>query len=65
MGGLSFQRHHLQGRIEGSVDKLRRSRQLIRKAQQAADPKKKIGPTSPSTPAAPVAVKRKRRILGG
>ncbi|CAI9089398.1 OLC1v1023964C1 [Oldenlandia corymbosa var. corymbosa] len=65
MGGLSFQRHRLQGRIEGSVEKLRAEQEkLIRKAQKAAYPKKKIGAsTSPSTPAAPVAVKRKRRIL--
>ncbi|XP_027063763.1 uncharacterized protein [Coffea arabica] len=58
MGGLSFTRHRLQGRIEGNVKKLRAEREkLFKKAQ------KEKGSGSPVTPPAPVAVKRRRRML--
>ena len=37
MGGLSFNRHRLQGRIEGSIKKLRAERErLVRKAKKTA-----------------------------
>ena len=68
MGGLSFKRLRLQGRIEGSVTKLRKEREKFFKTQSkqvssspatlGADHKKRGSSDSP--PSAPVAVKRRR-----
>ncbi|KAG6407052.1 hypothetical protein SASPL_130034 [Salvia splendens] len=73
MGGLNVKRHRLQGRIEGSVEKLRAQKEQIFK--RTPIPKKsaakltaeeeihvEIG-RSPSPPRAPVAIKR-RRVVG-
>lgn len=57
MGGLSFKRLRLQGRIEGSVTKLRKEREKLFKSQ--ADHTKTASSSVPSPPA-PVAVKRRR-----
>ncbi|PIN08705.1 hypothetical protein CDL12_18717 [Handroanthus impetiginosus] len=77
MGGLSFTRHRLQGRIEGKVEKLRAQReQIFKKSQKqqkvskgstASRPNKdknssKVSET-PSPPPVPVAIKR-RRVVG-
>ncbi|KAI3732194.1 hypothetical protein L1987_63393 [Smallanthus sonchifolius] len=82
MGGLSFQRHRLQGRIEGNVEKLRNQIEKSEKMKESLSPKskkkkivsksvehsgkkkKKTADLSPSPPAAPFAIKRKRRYLG-
>lgn len=70
MGGLNFQRHRLQGRIEGNVKKLRAEREKILKAQGSNLTTRRVNKTdfnegsSPVTPAAPVAVKRRRRLVG-
>lgn len=71
MGGLSFQRHRLQGRIEGNVNKLRAEREKILKSQGSNfTPRRGANKTgfneggSPVTPAAPIAVKRRRRLVG-
>ncbi|CAH9074833.1 unnamed protein product [Cuscuta epithymum] len=55
MGGLSFKRHRLQGRIEGNISKLR----------EAAEEEKvhHRNKSSPSPPPAPLALKRKRRLI--
>lgn len=68
MGGLSFKRHRLQGRIEGNVIKLRAQREMsFKKSHNSAvshPEKSKNGRTpSPSPPPAPVANKR-RRVVG-
>lgn len=63
MGGLNFKRHRLQGRIEGNVEKLRAEREKLFKKAQKGKPTKKSASASPVTPPAPVAVKRKRRML--
>lgn len=57
MGGLSFKRLRLQGRIEGSVAKLRKQREKFIKTQNKQSPQKG---SSVSPPPAPVAVKRRR-----
>ncbi|KAI3457242.1 hypothetical protein Pfo_013905 [Paulownia fortunei] len=77
MGGLSFKRHRLQGRIEGNVEKLRAQREIIFKkspkqqkcvkGSTASRPDKdknnsRVSKT-PSPPPPPVAIKR-RRIVG-
>ncbi|XP_052207912.1 uncharacterized protein LOC127811782 [Diospyros lotus] len=73
MGGLSFKRLRLQGRIEGRVDKLRKEREKIQKKRAARD---QIGGSgkdlvdgdeeekdlSPPPPPAPMAVKRRRFV---
>ncbi|KAK2651118.1 hypothetical protein Ddye_018607 [Dipteronia dyeriana] len=68
MGGLNFKRLRLQGRIEGSVSKLRKEHEKLLKTQAkqisndptplTADHKKRGSSTSP--PPAPLAVKRRR-----
>ncbi|KAJ0054014.1 hypothetical protein Pint_02252 [Pistacia integerrima] len=55
MGGLSFKRLRLQGRIEGSVSKLRKERE---KNDSGTNNKKRAASVSP--PPAPVAVKKRR-----
>ncbi|KAL3509360.1 hypothetical protein ACH5RR_028761 [Cinchona calisaya] len=62
MGGLSFKRHRLQGRIEGNVKKLRAEREEFFKKSQEGNVGKN-GRVSPSPPPAPVAVKRRRRMV--
>lgn len=71
MGGLSFQRHRLQGRIEGNVNKLRAEREKILKSRGSNfTTRRVVNKTgineggSPVTPAAPVVVKRRRRLVG-
>ncbi|KDO53905.1 hypothetical protein CISIN_1g037255mg [Citrus sinensis] len=59
MGGLSFSRLRLQGRIEGSVTKLRIEREKFRKTQIKHSPRKG---SSVSPPPAPAAVKRRRLL---
>lgn len=68
MGGLSFKRYRLQGRIEGNVNKLRAQREkMFNKSHNSAvshSEKSKNGRTpSPSPPPAPMANKR-RRVVG-
>ncbi|KAL2476753.1 hypothetical protein Adt_37489 [Abeliophyllum distichum] len=58
MGGLSFQRHRLQGRIEGNVKKLHAQHKESQKQNLV-----KNCAVSPSSPQAPVANKR-RRVVG-
>ncbi|XP_057976564.1 uncharacterized protein LOC131163810 [Malania oleifera] len=62
MGGLSFTRHRLQGRIEGNIKKLRAQRDEITKSRtptaEDSVPRKKAA--SDLTPSAPVAVKKRR-----
>ncbi|XP_047940914.1 uncharacterized protein LOC125188198 [Salvia hispanica] len=66
MGGLSVHRRRLQGRIEGSVERLRAQRDQI--STRSPIPTKsgtksaEIG-ASPSPPRAPAAIKR-RRVVG-
>ncbi|KAK4761166.1 hypothetical protein SAY87_006059 [Trapa incisa] len=70
MGGLSFNRLRLQGRIEGNVEKLRIQRQKLAKkhARSSVSPisgkgrrasTKKAPPSSLSPPPAPIASKRR------
>ncbi|GER53324.1 sister chromatid cohesion protein PDS5 homolog B [Striga asiatica] len=73
MGGLSFKRHRLQGRIEGKVERLRTQREQISKKSAGDSPAVKSGKKggtsrvrnspSPSPPPPPVALKR-RRVVG-
>lgn len=74
MGGLSFKRHRLQGRIEGKIERLRAQRETIfKKSQKQKKPVKGSSTASrvhndqisktPSPPPAPVAIKR-RRVIG-
>ncbi|KAK4438653.1 hypothetical protein Salat_0199800 [Sesamum alatum] len=77
MGGLSFKRHRLQGRIEGKVEKLRAQRESVFKKSQKQQKSAKGSIASqpdmdkngsrisstPSPPPAPVAIKR-RRVVG-
>ena len=56
-GGLNFTRLRLQGRIEGSVDKLRAQ---LEDSSPGDSEKKRSG--FDSSPAAPVAVKRRRYV---
>lgn len=78
MGGLNSTRLRLQGRIEGSVIKLRaeRERSIVKRNMQSEinqisnKPSKRSSPLplpslSPSPPPAPLAIKRRRRILVG
>ncbi|PWA35506.1 hypothetical protein CTI12_AA608860 [Artemisia annua] len=53
MGGLSFNRHRLQGRIEGDIDKIRNHIETNIKKRE-----------DPGVPPAPIANKRKRRFVG-
>ncbi|XP_004487277.1 uncharacterized protein [Cicer arietinum] len=69
MGGLSFKRLRLQGKIEGNVEKLRNQREKTFKAQAhtlspSSDlPRSKTSPShSPSPPPAPIASKRRRLV---
>ncbi|KAM7503456.1 hypothetical protein LguiB_002360 [Lonicera macranthoides] len=62
MGGLNVKRHRLQGRIEGSVKKLRAEHEKSEKGLAPPGTVRSASP-SPSPPPAPVAVKR-RRVLG-
>ncbi|KAK4344657.1 hypothetical protein RND71_034833 [Anisodus tanguticus] len=61
MGGLSFKRLRLQGRIEGNINKLRAEHEKIDKK---AAKKKSLSPVhvSPSPPA-PLNLKRKMRLI--
>ncbi|KAL0362387.1 UNVERIFIED_CONTAM: hypothetical protein Scaly_1193900 [Sesamum calycinum] len=77
MGGLSFKRHRLQGRIEGKVEKLRAQRESVFKKSPKQQKYAKVSIASrpdaekngsrisntPSPPPAPVAIKR-RRVVG-
>lgn len=65
MGGLSFKRHRLQGRIEGNISKLRAEHEKQIKKLKKISPSKSSSPGfySPSPPPAPIAVKRKRRLI--
>ncbi|KAK6142627.1 hypothetical protein DH2020_022975 [Rehmannia glutinosa] len=77
MGGLSFTRLRLQGRIEGNVNKLRVQRENIfkksQKQQRSVDASTVSGPNkdknsrrvvqTPSPPPAPKVIKR-RRVVG-
>ncbi|KAJ9170951.1 hypothetical protein P3X46_019010 [Hevea brasiliensis] len=76
MGGLSFKRLRLQGRIEGNVNKLRKHREKLAKLQVSNSPKVSRGPLpggvkaknennrkrvgSDSPPPAPMVTKRRR-----
>ncbi|KAH7861758.1 hypothetical protein Vadar_030431 [Vaccinium darrowii] len=73
MGGLSFKRFRLQGRIEGNVNKLRSQREKSLKkrnkiagltADKILDPddeeEEEVKDLSPSPPPAPIATKRRR-----
>ncbi|XP_059664274.1 uncharacterized protein LOC132310049 [Cornus florida] len=67
MGGLSFQRHRLQGRIEGNIKRLRAQREKFHKkrmqtATTTTDQIKGSASKSvtPSPPPAPIAAKRRR-----
>ncbi|KAK6919072.1 hypothetical protein RJ641_017494 [Dillenia turbinata] len=64
MGGLSFKRHRLQGRIEGNVKKLRAEREKIEKGKinTSSPVQEKRGSESLSPPPAPIAVKRRRYV---
>ncbi|KAL1555603.1 hypothetical protein AAHA92_11318 [Salvia divinorum] len=73
MGGLNVKRHRLQGRIEGSVEKLRAQKEqnfkrtpipkkTARKSAAGDEIRVEIDET-PSPPRAPVAIKR-RRVVG-
>ena len=73
MGGLSFKRLRLQGRIEGSVTKLRAEREKLMKMQakkldspngpRPNGPKRVVSrPGSESPPPAPIATKRRRYL---
>ncbi|PPD81438.1 hypothetical protein GOBAR_DD21633 [Gossypium barbadense] len=59
MGGLSFKRLRLQGRIEGNVQRLKAQRDKFINNKDPI-PKKNNSDASLSPPPAPVAVKRKR-----
>nr|GMD85826.1 protein pxr1-like [Ipomoea batatas] len=67
MGGLSFKRHRLQGRIEGNISKLRAEHEKQVKKLKKNSPSKSSSPATgfytPSPPPAPIAVKRKRRLI--
>ncbi|XP_047949690.1 uncharacterized protein LOC125195599 [Salvia hispanica] len=69
MGGLSAKRRRLQGRIEGSVEKLRAQKEQIfnrtpiPNKSAAEDRIRAETGGSPSPPRAPVAIKR-RRVVG-
>lgn len=68
MGGLSFKRLRLQGRIEGNINKLRAEREKVEKKSVG---KKKspllssasVGHVGPSPPPAPFNLKRKTRLV--
>ncbi|EPS66908.1 hypothetical protein M569_07871 [Genlisea aurea] len=72
MGGLSFDRLRLQGRIEGNVEKLRAQQEKTLKRRdsnkqqksppEAAKSRSRLKET-PSPPPAPIAIKR-RRVVG-
>ncbi|XP_060189691.1 uncharacterized protein LOC132618697 [Lycium barbarum] len=53
MGGVSFTRHRLQGRIEGNIEKLRAERESVEN--------KKVEEEM-TCPGAPIVLKRKRRL---
>ncbi|KAF7141246.1 hypothetical protein RHSIM_Rhsim06G0141800 [Rhododendron simsii] len=74
MGGLSFKRFRLQGRIEGNVNKLRSQREKTLKKKRDGlsaaavkilgsdddEEEEEVKEVSPSPPPAPAAVKRRR-----
>lgn len=65
MGGLSFTRHRLQGKIEGNVDKLRRQREkVVKEMKKTSDSTETSGgksiSSSVSPPPAPRVIKRRR-----
>uniref|UniRef100_A0A5B7C9V3 Uncharacterized protein n=1 Tax=Davidia involucrata TaxID=16924 RepID=A0A5B7C9V3_DAVIN len=63
MGGLSFKRHRLQGRIEGSINKLRAEREnFLKKQNQSAAATDQIANSTNGSapPPAPIATKRRR-----
>ncbi|MCD7466839.1 hypothetical protein HAX54_003877 [Datura stramonium] len=66
MGGVSFKRHRLQGRIEGNIEKLRAERERVEKMSDKETPEKGSPPPcpeSPPMPPAPFVLKRKRRLV--
>ncbi|GAA0159763.1 hypothetical protein LIER_16468 [Lithospermum erythrorhizon] len=63
MGGLSFQRHRLQGRIEGNIKKLRSEREKAVKKRDKNVIDNENNVESPVPPPAPKAVKRRRRVV--
>lgn len=66
MGGVSFKRHRLQGRIEGNIEKLRAERERVEKMSDKETPEKGSPPPcpeSPPMPPAPFVLKRKRRLI--
>ncbi|KAH0743970.1 hypothetical protein KY290_031963 [Solanum tuberosum] len=60
MGGVSFTRHRLQGRIEGNIEKLRAERE---KTPEKDSPMAPCTESSPPMPPAPYVLKRKRRLV--
>ncbi|TKY48866.1 hypothetical protein E2542_SST26288 [Spatholobus suberectus] len=67
MGGLSFKRLRLQGKIEGNVEKLRSQREKAQ-AQSPTPPARSHlrgskSAFSPSPPPAPVVTKKRRRFM--
>ncbi|KAK6777208.1 hypothetical protein RDI58_023925 [Solanum bulbocastanum] len=71
MGGLSFKRLRLQGRIEGNIKKLRAEREKIEK-KSVGEKKKSVKKgslsspvvhVSPSPPPAPLNLKRKMQLV--
>lgn len=67
MGGLSFKRLRLQGRIEGNIKKLKAERTKFEKKAQKKSPVKvclsSSSSVSPSPPPAPLNLKRKMRLV--
>lgn len=65
MGGVSFTRHRLQGRIEGNIEKLRTELEKVEKKTGKETPEKGLTPfpDSPSPPPAPYVLKRKRFLI--
>nr|XP_016447706.1 PREDICTED: uncharacterized protein LOC107772741 [Nicotiana tabacum] len=67
MGGLSFKRLRLQGRIEGNIKKLKAEREKFEKKAQKKSPVKvclsSSSSVSPSPPPAPLNLKRKMRLV--
>ncbi|KAK4368942.1 hypothetical protein RND71_012734 [Anisodus tanguticus] len=61
-GGVSFTRHHPQGRIEGNIEKLRAEHE---KVEKKFDKEVQLPPRleSPPMPPAPMVLKRKRRLI--
>ncbi|TMW82124.1 hypothetical protein EJD97_006772 [Solanum chilense] len=67
MGGLSFKRLRLQGRIEGNIKKLRAEHEKMEKMEKKSAKKGSVSSpvvhVSPSPPPAPLNLKRKMRLV--